>query len=88
MLDKAVLFIPEKCVPGEHVSLCKPISAVQLALMADGSAKLVGLVQLSPGVEVEICGDGFNERTIKVHANGQHYFVFRQDFESQQARRS
>jgi hypothetical protein len=78
-------FIPTSNIAGEKVSLSKRISAIELVQKENGRAKLGLLSQLSPGTMLEACGDGFNERTVKVRANGQVYFVFRQDLESQSA---
>ena len=35
--------------------------------------------QLSAGSQIEICGTGFNDETLKVHCRGELYFVFRYD---------
>ncbi len=37
------------------------------------------LTQLAPKVMLEVCGDGFNERTLKVRSGSAVYFVFRED---------
>ena len=81
-MDNSAFFIPDTTVGGETIALSKPISAIQLLRKENGGAKLGLLSQLGPGTRVERCGDGFNERTAKVRANGQCYFVFRQDIES------
>jgi hypothetical protein len=39
------------------------------------------LVRLPGGVEVEICGEGFDERTAKVLWQGSTYYVFRDDLQ-------
>lgn len=69
-----------------RIILAKPIAAVQLEHTSDGSGRLGLLAQLPPGVELAICGDGFNERTAKVSCHGQFYFVFLQDIEIQDER--
>jgi hypothetical protein len=52
----------------------------------NGGGKLGLLSQLGPGVTVEICGNGFDDRTVKVRtANQQYYFVFFQDLTLQKA---
>lgn len=77
-------FIPTSdAVSGPRISLSKRISAIELVRKEDGRAKLGLLSQLGPGTIVEQCGEGFNERTVKVRTNGQVYFVFRQDWEAQ-----
>jgi hypothetical protein len=41
--------------------------------------KLGEIVQLQAGSVLERCGDGYDERTAKVHHVGSFYFVFLQD---------
>jgi hypothetical protein len=77
--------IPEPGVCGGKMSLSKPLSAIQLMRSENGRPKLGLLTQLGPGITVERCGEGFNERTLMVRTNGQHYFVFLQDLELQAA---
>jgi hypothetical protein len=79
------LFIPEPGIGRGKVSLTRSISAIQLVRNEYGNPKLGLLTQLGPGVTVERCGEGFNERTLMVRANGHHYFVFLQDIEFQSA---
>ncbi len=67
----------------ERISLLRTISALELAPDTDGSSKPGVISQLGPGTTVEPCGDGFDDRTVKVHALGRSYFVFLQDLESQ-----
>ena len=51
-------------------------------LHVDGKPEALGpLTQLPRAAKVEICGDGFNEQTIKVRFGGLQYFVFRADIE-------
>jgi hypothetical protein len=81
-------FIPSSDTGGQKIPLSKRISAIQLVRKEDGRARLGLLSQLGPGTILEQCGDGFNERTVKVRTNGQVYFVFRQDLEAQTAQAS
>lgn len=83
MVDTASLFIPGPDHHGEKFRLSKRISAIQLVAAEDGGAKLGLLSQLGPGATVEICGKGFNERTVKVRSSHQYYFVFLEDLTSQ-----
>ncbi len=85
MMNRDASHIPDASVGGKSVLLSKRISAIQLV----GDSSKVGLFsQLGPGTTVERCGDGFDERTAKVRANGQSYFVFLQDIESQGGQRT
>jgi hypothetical protein len=63
----------------------KPICAIQLLFTEKGEQRLGLLAQLASGTNAEICGPGFNERTVKVRANGQSYFVFVQDIQATEA---
>lgn len=77
-------FIPTSdAASGPTIPLSKRISAIELVRKEGGRGKLGLLSQLGPGTVLEECGDGFNERTVKVRTNGQVYFVFRQDLEAQ-----
>ena len=39
------------------------------------------ILQLPEGTQVRVCGDGFNERTVKVAWEGGYYFLFFEDLE-------
>ena len=79
-MDKTVLSIPdESAVTGVEVTLCRPVSAIQLVKKENGVVKLGFVAQLGVGTKVFPCGKGFNDRTVKVFAQGRSYFVFRQD---------
>lgn len=39
------------------------------------------LMELPSGVQVEVCGVGYNDRTVEVRFNGEFYIVFAQDIE-------
>jgi hypothetical protein len=82
-INRATFFIPDEDAGGNAVALSRTISALQLVRKEDGSVKLGLLAQLSPGTQVVLCGSGFNDRTVKVRAHKEYYFIFRQDLESQ-----
>jgi hypothetical protein len=46
-----------------------------------GKARLGDLTQLEPGTLLQVCGDGYNGRTIKVSRNQEMFYVFREDLE-------
>lgn len=78
-----MLFIPDDAVRGPTVLLSKAISAVHLEHQDDGVGTKLGLLsQLGAGTKLVVCGEGFDERTVKVKVNGQCYFVFLQDIAS------
>ena len=87
-MDQDAFFVPDESIRGRKLSLSKSISAIQL-VPKDGAVDDrrfgLGLVsQLGPGVVLEVCGDGFDERTVMVRARGHCYFVFSQDIEAAQ----
>jgi hypothetical protein len=81
--NRAAFYIPDEQVGGRAVTLSRRISAIQLVRNDDGTVKLGLLGQLSAGTQITLCGEGFNERTVKVCTHGQYYFVFAQDLETQ-----
>lgn len=61
------------------VVLSKPASVVQLEMHSDGEAKLGLIFQLPRGTTLELCGDGYSERMVKVRYKDKFYFIFRHD---------
>jgi hypothetical protein len=55
------------------------VAAIQASCARDGEPELGAISHLPEGAELEFCGDGFNESTLKVRWEGQFYFVFLQD---------
>lgn len=67
-------------LPSLHTyTLPHTIAAIPLSYARDGRPELGTMCQLPEGTELEICGDGFNDRTVKVRWEGQSYFVFVDD---------
>jgi len=64
------------------ITLTKPIAAVQAAACEEGRTRLGLVSQLPPGAEIEVCGDGLTDRTVKVCWKNQFYFVFCQDLDT------
>jgi hypothetical protein len=82
-MDNNVFFRPDPDRDGERIPLLKSVLAIQLEQNESGSGKLGMLSRLGPGMIVERCGMGFDDRTVKVRVNGHYYFVFLQDLEAQ-----
>jgi hypothetical protein len=81
-VNSGALFIPELSTSRqESCTLSKKIAAIQLVPTGDGDggARLGTISQLSPGTRLNVCGDGFNEQTVKVRCEDGFYFVFSQD---------
>lgn len=66
-------------------SLPRQISAIPLFHDVAGRVQLGTIVQLPAGAEVELCGDGFDRRTVKVQWGGGFYYVFAEDIEQRSA---
>jgi len=60
-------------------SLAKNISAIELNGLENGKARLGPVLQLPSGAQIEVCGEGFNDRMVKIRSNGKYYFAFRSD---------
>lgn len=59
--------------------LPRSIPAIPLIPDPSGGAELGAISKLPAGVEVRLCGEGFNPSTVKVHWDGGVCFVFLQD---------
>ena len=84
MINTRGFDVPTSHGTDEHAqTLSKNIAAIQL-LPGDGTGetRLGMITQLPSGAEVRICGEGFNERTVRVRWGGGYYFVFLQDLET------
>ena len=65
----------------ESITIAKRIAAIAVGLNAEGKIQIGVISQLPDGACLEVCGEGFNERTIKVRWREQFYYVFLQDVE-------
>jgi hypothetical protein len=80
MVNTDSFFLPEPECDGEKVILSRSVCAIQLVKRQSGT-RLGPLTQLHVGTTVEICGEGYNERTLKVRMNGDYFFIFSQDLD-------
>lgn len=80
-MNPQALLIPDRVTSTQSYILAKSISAIQLVPDKEGSTRLGIISELLKGTQIDVCGDGFNQRTIKVHCHGRFYFVFLQDIE-------
>lgn len=55
------------------------ICAMQAYPDANGKCRMGLLTQITPDQPIEVCGDGFNEKTVMVRVQEKFYFVFRED---------
>jgi hypothetical protein len=65
-----------------HYGLAKNAPAMQVIPDGSGKLRMGTLIRLPDGAEVELCGEGFNDRTAKVHWAGATYYVFLDDLQS------
>lgn len=72
--------VPSAELP-RHIALPKNIAAIQIQHAEDGRSQLGVIAELPESAELDVCGEGFNARTVKVRWAGQYYFVFMQDIE-------
>jgi len=82
--DRPIVSIPDCLVPERSHTLSKPISGIQL-LPVEGKqgrlGRLGNVLQLARGSHLELCGGGYDARTVKVRCEGKFYFVFLQDLQ-------
>ena len=77
-----VISIPTERVVTRLCTLARRIPAILLEKSVNqsgGKGKLGLILHLPADSDVEVCGDGFNSRTVKVCHNGSYYFVFAED---------
>ena len=55
--------------------------AIQVIPELDGHVRVGTMLRLPAGTEVRLCGEGFDEKTVKVNWEGNYYYVFLQDIE-------
>jgi hypothetical protein len=79
-INRDQIFIPSPVSVTRTVQLSRLISAVHLEPAAEsGRARLGEIRSLPVGATLEICGDGYNEKTIKIRCDKEFFFVFQTD---------
>ena len=61
------------------VVLQKCVSAIPITLGRDGRSEMAPMAMLPEGAALHICGDGFDEMTVRAQWAGQAYYIFCQD---------
>jgi hypothetical protein len=62
--------------------LPRMVSAIQIMPSEESGSNRLGLLtQLPEGAEIEIGGNGFNDRTLRVRCGNSLYFVFLEDLD-------
>ena len=72
----------------ERQRLPREISAIQILAAGEGQARMGLIVSIPEGSEVELCGIGFNDRTVRICWQGAYYFTFRDDLAAELEERS
>jgi hypothetical protein len=73
------LVIPSDLQIRDTCTVVRTTSAIELLSTESGFAMMGSIVQLSRGAHLDVCGEGFDERTVKVHHQGKFYMVLQQD---------
>ena len=83
MMNTQAFSVPGCDAPEPRVlCLAKNIAAIQVLPALTGHEPRLGMItQLPQGAELHVCGEGFNERTVRVRWAEGFYFVFLQDIE-------
>ena len=68
--------------------LPKNTSAIQIIPDGYGRIRMGTLLQLPGGAQVEINGEGFDDRTVRIVWEGSCYYAFRDDLEAAETYRS
>lgn len=79
MVNEEMLYASKVHESALSHALAKNIAAIELVAAENGKPHLGPVLQLPNGSLLDVCGDGFNERTVKIRSNGKFYFVFRSD---------
>jgi hypothetical protein len=86
MLQNSTPFVLDS--PNTHYCLAKNAPAMQIVPDETGKLRLGTLTRLPEDAQVELCGEGFDDRTAKVIWGGSTYYVFREDLQSDLRARS
>jgi hypothetical protein len=76
------LFSSDCCSATETFTLSRKIAAVQLVPVEAPHGRLGAIVQLPRGAHLDLCGEGYDDRTVKVRWEDNFYFVFLEDLQS------
>lgn len=81
MKTRIALSLPDAQRSAKSHRLSQSIAVIRFVADESGGIHSGGLSELPKGAEVDLCGDGFNERTVTVRWRGEFFFVYRQDLE-------
>ena len=79
MMNETAPFIPSPSTADQLSSLSRSITAIELIGNEKEHPRLGPVMQLPNGVRLEVCGEGFDDQTVKVRLNSKYYYVFVQD---------
>ena len=81
-IDFSAITIPLSVSIQQTVMADKDLSAIHIQLAKSGRPRLSKIFKIPQGALLEVCGSGFNVRTVKARYNGDFYFVFQNDIEA------
>jgi hypothetical protein len=84
-MSSNALFVAGWVIPESRYRLSESIWAFEIAYSEEDPERFGPVCRLPEGADLEVCGDGFNDRTVKVRGGGRCYFVFLQDLDLQQS---
>lgn len=79
MLDNDSIVSPSP--PKKSYVLPRAIPGIPVISSPEGPANMGTILQLPEGLRIEVCGQGFNERTVKVRTEGGYFFIFLDDID-------
>lgn len=79
MMNENAPFIPSQTTADQLFSLSRSIAAIELIGNEREHPRLGAVMQLPNGIRLEVCGQGFDDQTVKVRLNSKYYYVFVQD---------
>ena len=72
-------FVAEWVVAQNSYKLTDAIPGFEIIAGEDGTERFGPVCRLPAGADLAACGDGFNQRSLKVQCGERRYFVFLQD---------
>lgn len=77
------IYIPNRLKPERTLCLSRPICALHLERDSETRRVRLGALRtMQSGTVIDVCGPGYNDRTVKVHSQQEYYFVFKDDLDS------
>jgi hypothetical protein len=62
-----------------QVRASRRVPAVRIVATADGASELGGFAHIEADSLLSLCGEGYNDQTVKVRLENEYFYVFRAD---------